>query len=305
MSKPASKSRTRGPEPRKVALHARDVAFNWAGLPLRWIPGEPFASHFINVLHLLLPEGERWFVKNFVEVLPLIKDEKLFEEVLGFIGQEGMHANAHQGVIDYFDANGLDTRELIGEIEIVFQRLLGDRDLTGAAREEWLIEKVALIAAIEHMTAFLGNWILNSPALDAAGADPQMLDLLRWHGAEEVEHRNVAFDLFTHLDGRYHRRIRTYLIAVVGIFYIWLRSASYLIEHDATLDQRVRSGLVTGVIPGWVRGARQGILPGFEGMVLPLLRYFSPAYHPSREGSTSQAVAYLAKSPAAMAADAG
>jgi predicted metal-dependent hydrolase len=295
-----SKRTIRKPEPRKVALHARDVAFDWAGLPLRWIPGEPFASHMINVLHLLLPEGERWFVKTFAEVLPMIKDEKLLEEVLGFIGQEGMHANAHQGVVDYFDANGLDTRELVGEIEHVFQRLLGDRDLTGAARDEWLIEKVALIAAIEHMTAFLGNWILNSPGLDAAGADPQMLDLLRWHGAEEVEHRNVAYDLFNHLDGRYHRRIRTYLVAVFGIFFLWIRSTRYMLEHDQTLDEKVR----TPFLPGWLAGARKGLLPGFSGIFIPLARYFSPAYHPMHEGSTSQAVAYLAKSPAAMAADA-
>ena len=42
----------------RVALHARDVRFDWTGLPLRWIPGEAFASHLLNVLHVLLPEGD-------------------------------------------------------------------------------------------------------------------------------------------------------------------------------------------------------------------------------------------------------
>lgn len=286
-------------EPEKVALHARDVVFDWAGLPLRWIPGEPFASHVINVLHVLLPEGERWFVRTFTDALPLIKDERLREEVIGFIGQEGMHANAHQGVADYFDAHGLDTTAMVGEIEHVFQRLLGDRDHLGDAEaEEWLVERIALIAGIEHLTAFLGNWILNSPALDALRADPRMLDLIRWHGAEEVEHRHVAYELFDHLDGRYVRRIRTYLIALAGITYLWARSARYLVEHDTTLDDKdlpfVRS---------WVTAARKGVLPGVRGMVLPALRYLKPTYHPRQEGSTSQAVAYLATSPAALAAD--
>lgn len=285
-------------EPEKVALHARDVAFDWAGLPLRWIPGEAFASHLVNVMHVLLPEGERWFVKTFTEALPLIKDERLREEVLGFIGQEGMHASAHQGVADYFDAHGLDTTAMVGEIEHVFQRLLGDRDLTGAQAEEWLVEKIALIAGIEHMTAFLGHWILNSPALDEAGADPRMLDLLRWHGAEEVEHRHVAYELFDHLDGRYVRRIRAYALAVFGIFYLWIRSVNHLIDNDPTLDdQRVPR------VRGWISGARRGILPGVGGLVVPILRYLKPTYHPRQEGSTSQAVAYLATSPAALAAD--
>lgn len=51
-------SRTkRGHEPVKVALHPRNVKFDWTSLPLVWIPGEVFASHYISVLHLLLPEG--------------------------------------------------------------------------------------------------------------------------------------------------------------------------------------------------------------------------------------------------------
>ncbi|KRB76477.1 metal-dependent hydrolase [Nocardioides sp. Root190] len=285
-------------EPEKVALHARDVVFDWAGLPLRWIPGEAFASHLVNVMHVLLPEGERWFVKTFTEVLPMIKDERLREEVLGFIGQEGMHASAHQGVADYFDAHGLDTTDMVGEIEHVFNRLLGDRDLTGAQAEEWLVEKVALIAGIEHITAFLGHWILNSPALDEAGADSRMLDLLRWHGAEEVEHRHVAFELYDHLDGRYVRRMRAYGLAVFGIFYLWIRSVRHLIENDPTLEDRDLP-----VVRSWMSGARRGILPGIGGLVIPILRYAKPTYHPRQEGSTSQAVAYLATSPAALAAD--
>jgi predicted metal-dependent hydrolase len=62
----------RSDEPSKVALHARNVKFDWNGLPFEWIPGQHFASHYINVLHLLLPEGERWFVKVFSDMLPMI-----------------------------------------------------------------------------------------------------------------------------------------------------------------------------------------------------------------------------------------
>jgi predicted metal-dependent hydrolase len=46
----------------RTPLKARKVAFEWSDTPLHWIPGDPFTTHTINVLHLLLPAGERWFV---------------------------------------------------------------------------------------------------------------------------------------------------------------------------------------------------------------------------------------------------
>jgi hypothetical protein len=287
------------PEPERVALHAREVRFDWTGLPLRWIPGEAFASHLLNVLHILLPEGERWFVKVFAEALPLIKDDQLREDVLGFIGQEGMHAGAHQGVQDHFEAQGLDTAEYVADLEHLFRRLLGSRRLSGSKRDEWLIERLALIAAVEHVTAFLGNWVLNSPGLDVAGADPRMLDLLRWHGAEEVEHRSVAYDVYMHVDGRYLRRARTYAIGATALVYLWIRGVRFLMAADPTLDEPVKAS--------WrelITTARKGLTPSYLNIVGCAWRYLQPGYHPTQEGSTSQAVAYLAHSPAALAADA-
>ncbi|MEO9139088.1 MAG: metal-dependent hydrolase [Jatrophihabitans sp.] len=282
----------------KVALHAREVSFDWTGLPLRWIPGEAFASHLLNVLHILLPEGERWFVKVFSAALPLIQDDQLREDVIGFIGQEGMHAAAHQGVQDYFIEQGLDTSGYVQDLEHLFRRLLGSRHLEGRRREEWLIERLAIVAAIEHVTAFLGNWILNSPGLDVAGADERMLDLLRWHGSEEVEHRSVAYDVYMHLDGRYVRRVRTYAVGATALVYLWGQGVRYLMANDPTLEEPARAG--------WsdlIRSARKGLTPSYLNIVGCAWRYLQPGYHPTKEGSTSQAVAYLAASPAARAAD--
>ena len=53
-------------EPGPIALQPRDVQFEWSGLELRWIPGEPATSHVLSVLHLLLPEGENFFVLVFM-----------------------------------------------------------------------------------------------------------------------------------------------------------------------------------------------------------------------------------------------
>jgi uncharacterized protein len=285
--------------PGQLVLQPRDVHFDWSGLPLAWIPGEPVASHIINVLHLLLPEGERWFVATFKRALPLIRDEALREDVLGFIAQETIHAEAHQGVLDYFTEHGLDPEPYVRQMEWLFRRLLGTRagPSPAQARQE-LIEHVALVAAIEHFTAFLGDWILHTPQLDRAGANPVMLDLLRWHGAEEVEHRNVAFDLLVHLDPHYSRRIPSMGMAALGLFYLLARGARFLVRADPGLDRTVQA-----TWRGYAAAVRRGFLPSTRSMVRSAGLYLRRGYHPSQEFSTQLAVAYLGASPAARAAE--
>ncbi|MEU5978795.1 metal-dependent hydrolase [Streptomyces sp. NPDC047315] len=277
-----------------VELKARKVSFDWADSPLHWVPGDPFATHTINVLHLLLPAGERWFIHVYKQVLPLIEDDRLRADVIGFIGQEAVHSQAHDDVLPHLKALGLDPTPYTAQVDWMFQKLLGDRTLPpGRARRWWLLERVALIAAIEHYTAFLGNWVLNADELDRRGADPMMLDLLRWHGAEEVEHRAVAFDLFTHVDGDYRRRVRTWATAFSTLVFLWQRGVRFFMANDPLLaDGKASFGQ-------FHRAGRAGVLPATGDMLRSIPRYLSRAYHPSQEGSTAQAVAYLASSPGA------
>lgn len=288
---------TAAEEHEQIVLHARNVKFDWSKLPMDWIPGEPQATHTINVLHLALPEGERWFVEVFKQAVPLIRDERLKEDVLGFIGQEAMHAEAHDGAAAHLEEAGLRVRPYIAQMEWMFRKILGDRDLSPKASEEWLIERLAAIAAIEHYTAFLGQWILDAEALDFAEANPTMLDLLRWHGAEEVEHRSVAFDLFMHLDGRYTRRVRSMLLVTPVLAWIFLRGTRFLMRNDPTEPGRAS-------FRAYRRAAKRGLLPTGRQLRREITPYFRRTYHPAETGNTDQAVAYLAGSPAAQAADA-
>ncbi|MFB7178301.1 metal-dependent hydrolase [Streptomyces sp. NPDC056257] len=278
-----------------VDLRPRNVSFGWEDTPLHWLPGEPFAGHMINVLHLLLPAGERWFVHVYKQVLPHIKDERLRADVVGFIGQEAMHAAAHDDVLPHLKRLGLDPTPYTAQVDWLFEKLLGDRTLPpGRARHWWLMERVAMIAAIEHYTAFLGDWVLNAEALDRRGADPTMLDLLRWHGAEEVEHRSVAFDLFMHVDGNYRRRARTWATAFTALVFLWQRGVRFFMENDPHLDAATKASFGQ-----FFRAGRQGVLPTSGAMLKSIPKYLSRTYHPSQEGSTAQAVAYLAASPGA------
>ncbi|WP_059005984.1 metal-dependent hydrolase [Streptomyces specialis] len=294
----AREARPISDEHHHLVLQPRDVRFDWSRLPMHWVPGDPMTTHVLNVLHLLLPEGERWFVRTFREVLPLITDEELREEVLGFIGQEALHAEAHQGVQDHLRAQGLDPLPYVRQVEYLFRNLLGERPGFSPTRaREHLIERVAAIAAIEHFTAFLGDWILNADGLDRVGADPTMLDLLRWHGAEEVEHRSVAYDLLRHLDPGYVRRVRAMAMTGPAMLQLWVRGTRYLMAAAPELPAGTRP-----TWRGYATAARRGLLPRAGRTLRSASRYLLPGYHPTQEGSTRQAVAYLGASPAARAA---
>ena len=50
------------------ALEPRHVKFDWQHTPVQWLPGDAFATHTINVLHLLFPAGELWFCRVYNKV---------------------------------------------------------------------------------------------------------------------------------------------------------------------------------------------------------------------------------------------
>ena len=203
-------------------LRARRTRFDLSETPLHWIPGDPMATHMMNVLHIMLPPGERWFCDVYREALPLITDDTLRQDVKGFMGQEATHARAHEAGRAYLAGHGIDTERTMAQAEWM-RRNLGSatpfgRTVPKPLRKTWLITRLSTIAAIEHFTAVLGDWILNESAgLDAAGADPAMLDLLRWHGAEEVEHRSVAFDVYQNLSGNYVRRLISMIAIAIAL----------------------------------------------------------------------------------------
>jgi uncharacterized protein len=279
-----------------LAINARNVAFDWSDVPLEYIPGEPYVTHFWNVMHLVLPEGERAMADVFARALPLIDDERLREEVKGFVGQEATHARSHETFREHLAEGGLDVGRIVQTIAFLMDQVFGDHGLSGRANDAWLRERLGLYAAAEHFTAAVGEWLIDNKNFEQVNMDPTMLDLLRWHGAEEMEHRNVAFDAYQHVDGSYARRVRTALIASVGLAALWMSTSSYLYKNDRASSWRSPWPLQMA------RGVRRGLIPGLMFFFSQMPQYLNPRFHPSKMGDIDVAVRYLAKSPAARAA---
>lgn len=285
------------PDPgERVQIKPRNVHFDLSNTPLHWIPGEPLASHAISTFNYMLPVGERYFCQIYERLLPFVQDETLRQQMLGFIGQEGIHAKTHDDVLrSFLAAHGITNAQRFAElaewIEARYYPLLdqlSDETLLSVLRPQ-----IALIAVIEQLTAFMGSWLLNCD-LDARGADPTMLDLFRWHGAEEVEHRFVAHDVADYFE--VNRWLQVALTVFVGVNYlpVSLLVSKYLVNADRSLPNM---GLLKILWEGRAAG-RRGVLPDWLAIIKEIPLIARKNYSPEAAGRTAQAVAYLAQSPA-------
>jgi len=276
-----------------IAIKPRDVRFTWDDVPLHYVQGEALATHLFNAAHLTLPEGERMMAKALTDALALVKDERLHEEIVGFIGQEGQHAHAHEEIHEHLERLGIDVAPLVEKIAWLVDNIFNREGLTGRAEREWLCERLALSAALEHYTAVLGQWVLDADALDGV-MHPMMLDLVRWHGAEEVEHRNVAFDAFMYVDGGYARRARTGIIASAALAVVFAVSVAYLYANDPSADKGRFWPLQLA------SAVSRGIVPTMTHFITEIPVYLKPGFHPTQMGPLDKALRYLAQSPAAQ-----
>ena len=271
----------------KPKIVKRSFNFCLDGVDSVWIPGDHFASLVMNVCHLLLPQAELWICRTFNKTLPLITDELFLQEVKGFIGQEGAHAQGHATAMTYFENLGWEFSVNRDALDSLFDGWLGDKvagvlPVSGRLKRYWLIIRIGMIAIIEHVTSVLGVWMIENVELEKTGADKQMMALLKWHGAEEVEHRAMAHDLYLHLGGS---RLISILMCVPGVIIVLLlwRGGTRVINQQENGDT-FKYGIKT-----YRESSRRGHLPTARYLIVNLMRYLRWGFHPEQLGSTAKA----------------
>ncbi|MFZ5601010.1 MAG: metal-dependent hydrolase [Pseudomonadota bacterium] len=274
-------------------LNARPFIRDWSHTPLHWVPDDILATHVLNVLHLVLPSGELWMCRTFNKALPLIRDEQLKQDVQGMVRQEGAHASSHRAVLGWYERNGFDFSLSHRRLEHIFTVLLSDRPLgcltlRGKWIQRWLLLRLGVVAAIEHLTCALGSWAFYNETLEKDGADSGMVELIKWHGAEEIEHRCVALELYRHLGGGYCQRTILFLLVFGAMVLTWMRGARAFLRQDA-------AALPCYGLRGYRESARRGHLPSVSFILRACMRYFRPGFHPESEASTQDAQSYLAR----------
>ena len=250
--------------PRAGPIRARHPTFDLEdALSGDWNGGDPFRTAFFNAMSLSFPGGERFFIDAVRAFEGEIEEPELREAIRGFIGQEAVHRRIHQLYNETFcRRRGYDLDELEGPF------------LEGV---EWGRENVsplgqlAVTVALEHLTATLAAALLERRGASLHGADPRVAELWRWHAAEEIEHRSVAFDVYARAGGCPKRLRRTLWPMTINFLRDNFRAVRTMLRHDGHGNMVFVRGLwhlfgwpgsLRRVLPTWAAFLRRGFDPG-------------------------------------------
>jgi predicted metal-dependent hydrolase len=201
----------------------RSPQFRFDEVPRHWFAGSPLATHIANGANLLFPAGERFFVRSVRHYVKAIEgDPVLMEQVRGFFGQEGRHANTHEKQFAYLEAQGYRLDGFARVYEAVAY---------GAVERIAPPElRLAATVAAEHFTAIMAENAFRMRLLDAA--HPVMRDFLLWHAAEEIEHRAVAFDVLQKVNPSYALRMAGLAVATIMLAGFWTAGTIVLLRQE-------------------------------------------------------------------------
>lgn len=252
--------------PTDLSITVRDRRFGRTAKPRRWwLNGDPVATAWFNALSATFPRGEAFFIES-VKAFRDGADPRLTEEIRAFVRQEINHTREHIVFNKLAENAGYDVSFIDRRVE----------ELLALLKDRPQILNLAATMALEHFTAMLGHELLANPShLD--GADGDLGDLWRWHAAEEVEHKGVAYDTWLHATrdwSRFRRwRVKSIMMLIVSKRFVTHRFQ----EVRALLAQDGFTGLK------WDLKILHYLLlrPGFLRRIIPQwLAYFLSGFHP-------------------------
>jgi len=249
-----------------------NLDFKIEQIPTYWFANDPFRTRFFDALSLTFPEGERFFIESVRLYREHIQDENLQQKVKDFIRQEAQHGIAHDRMNQQMIAQGQPVEKFTHMLRQRFQGLLKNQSPAYC---------LALTAASEHLTALMAECFFGDKAT-MQEVNPYVRALLAWHAIEEMEHRDVAFDVMKIANVDEKTRKKALLVAsVMMLIFNSYRTNAMLKVDGFSRVQRVK--LFAQGLP-WFFG-KQGTLSKMKSQYLD---WFKTDFHPSQHAVIAQ-----------------
>ena len=237
--------------------------------PRFWFGNDPFRTRMFDALSLTFPEGERYFIESIRLFRDKISDPDLQERVADFIRQEAQHGIAHDKMNQVMKDQGMPIEAFTNRLKKIFRFELEYRSPQ---------YNIAMTAAAEHLTALMADTFYSKKAT-LADADPLVRALFAWHAIEEMEHRDVAFDVMREVGEvpELTRRSALVITTMLMFGFTFYRTNVMLTNDGFDLKQRVK--MIAKGLP-WFFG-RNGILTVKREQYSDWFKHdFHPNQHP-------------------------
>ncbi|MEC9109373.1 MAG: metal-dependent hydrolase [Pseudomonadota bacterium] len=257
--------RQRAPTPDDLTITVRDERFNRGTNPRRWWAGEPFGAAWHNALSATFPRGEAFFIEA-VKAHREGADAKLDAEIRAFVRQEINHTREHIAFNRLAEDAGYDIKAIDTRVA----------EMLALTKDRPAIANLAVTMALEHYTAMMAAEFLENPA-HFTDADAEVRDMWRWHAAEEIEHKGVAFDTWNHAtrDWTPGKRWRVRSLVMVSVTARFFKN-----RWTDSLELLAQDG-ITGWKAKWGLFKYLTVSPGIVRRIFPAwLAYFKPGFHP-------------------------
>ena len=237
--------------------------------PRFWFGNDPFRTRMFDALSLTFPEGERYFIESIRLFRDKIDDPDLQKRVADFIRQEAQHGMAHDKMNQVMKDQGMPIEAFTNRLKKIFRFELKYRSPQ---------YNIAMTAAAEHLTALMADTFYSKKAT-LAEADPFVRALFAWHAIEEMEHRDVAFDVMREVGEvpELTRRSALVITTMLMFGFTFYRTNVMLTNDGFDLKQRVK--MIAKGLP-WFFG-RNGILTVKREQYSDWFKHdFHPNQHP-------------------------
>ena len=252
-----------------VQYHAAPVVrsnldFHLTEVPRYWFAGDPFLTRMFDALSLTFPDGERYFIQSVRLFRDQIQDPDLQQRVADFIRQEAQHGIAHDKMNQVMKDQGMPVDQFIQRLNKVFKFELKYRSPQ---------YNIAMTAAAEHLTALMAETFYGEKDT-LQDAHPYVRALFAWHAIEEMEHRDVAFDVMQQVGNVPEVTRKMALVLTTGLMFgFTLYRANVMLRYDGLTVCNLKMN-VRGL--QWLLG-KQGKL---RKMKTPYQDWFKPDFHP-------------------------
>ena len=261
-----------------VQYHATPIVrsnldFKLADVPRYWFAGDPFLTRMFDALSLTFPDGERYFIQSVRLFRDQIQYPDLKQRVADFIRQEAQHGIAHDKMNQIMKDQGMPVDQFIQRLNKVFKFELKYRSPQ---------YNIAMTAAAEHLTALMAETFYGEKET-LQDAHPYVRALFAWHAIEEMEHRDVAFDVMQQVGNVHEVTRKMALVLTTGLMFgFTLYRANVMLKCDGfNRTQRLKMN-VRGL--QWLFG-KQGKLRKMQSQYRD---WFKPDFHPSQHPIIAQ-----------------